>query len=314
MKQQPTRPFPATRSALGALLTSVAIAASGPAHAQDISGKLRATGGVSTVEGSGGGGLATWALITGYGTENQIGANVHLTGVKTRDYALTTGGVAVGLYDRVELSYARQDFNTKAVLTAISPALRDYKLKQDVFGAKVRVIGDAIYDQDRWLPQIAVGVQVKDNKDDTVIPFLNGALGSNIRNRGTDFYVAATKLYLDKSLLVNGTVRFTKGNQFGLVGFEGPDGKRYRPEFEGSVAYLFRRDLVGGVEVRTKRGNLSNAALNLSEGTAWDVFVAYFPSKNVSVTAAYVDLGQIVGALTSGRRQTGAYLSLQVGF
>ena len=65
MKQQPTRPFPATRSALGALLTAVAIAASGPAHAQDISGKLRATGGVSTVEGSGGGGLATWALITG---------------------------------------------------------------------------------------------------------------------------------------------------------------------------------------------------------------------------------------------------------
>ena len=42
--------------------------------------------------------------------------------------------------------------------------------------------------------------------------------------------------------------------------------------------------------------------------------MAYFPSKNVSVTAAYVDLGQIVGALTSGRRQTGAYLSLQVGF
>ena len=38
------------------------------------------------------------------------------------------------------------------------------------------MIGDAIYDQDRLLPQIAVGVQVKDNKDDTVIPFLNGAL------------------------------------------------------------------------------------------------------------------------------------------
>jgi len=302
------------RGVAGAVLSAIAAAGSSNAVAQDISGKLRATGGVSTVEGSGGGGLATWALITGYGTEDQIGANAHLTGVKTRDYALATGGVAVGLYDRVELSYARQEFNTKAVLTAISPTLRDYKLKQDVFGAKVRVIGDAIYDQDRLLPQIAVGVQVKDNKDDTVIPFLNGALKSSIRNRGTDFYVAASKLFLDKSLLLNGTVRFTRGNQFGLVGFEGPDGKRYRPEFEGSLAYLFRRDLVAGIEVRTKRGNLANAALNLSEGAAWDVFVAYFPSKNLSVTAAYVDLGQIVGALTSGRRQTGAYLSLQVGF
>ena len=96
--QQKTWKF--TALGVGVALLGTLLAAGG-ALAQDISGKLRATGGVSTVEGSGGGGLATWALITGYGTENQIGANAHLTGVKTRDYALTTGGVAVGLYDRV---------------------------------------------------------------------------------------------------------------------------------------------------------------------------------------------------------------------
>ena len=62
------------------------------------------------------------------------------------------------------------------------------------------------------------------------------------------------------------------------------------------------------------RGNLKNPALNLREQAAWDVFVAYFPSKNVSITAAYVDLGEIVGALTANRRQGGGYLSLQVGF
>ena len=305
--QARTRVFGALACALGLSVTSTI-------YAQDVSGKLLLTGGVSTVEGSGGGGLSTWALITGYGTDKQIGANAHVTGVKTRDYVLTTGGAAIGLYDRVELSFAHQEFNTKAVLTAISPALRDYKLKQDVFGLKVRVVGDAVYDQDRLLPQISVGLQVKDNKDNTVIPFLNGALGSKIKNRGTDFYIAASKLYLDKSLLLNGTVRFTKGNQFGLVGFEGPDGRSYRPEFEGSAAFLLRKDLAVGVEVRTKRGNLRNAALNLSEGTAYDIFIAYAPIKNVSVTAAYVDLGQIVGALTANRKQTGAYLSLQVGF
>ena len=285
--------------------------------AQDFSGKLRATGGVSTIEGSGGGGLATWALITGYGTEKQIGANVHYTGAKTRDYSLQTGGVAIGLYDRVELSYANQQFDTKDVLVAISPALRGYKLKQDVFGVKVKVLGDAIYDQDSWIPQVAVGLQYKDNRDDTVIPFLNGALKTlnpDIRNRGTDFYIAASKLFLDKSILVNGTVRFTKANQYGLLGFGGPDGHRYRPEFEGSIAYLLRRDFVIGVEARTKRGNLANPALNLTEQAAFDVFAAYFPTKNVSITAAYVDLGQIVGALTANRRQTGGYLSLQVGF
>ena len=298
------------------VFTAAGIASMGVV-AQDFSGKLRATGGVSTIEGSGGGGLATWALITGYGTEKQIGANVHYTGAKSRDYSLQTGGVAIGLYDRVELSYANQQFDTKDVLVAISPALRGYKLKQDVFGVKVKVLGDAIYDQDSWIPQVAVGLQYKDNKDDTVIPFLNGALKTlnpDIRNRGTDFYIAASKLFLDKSILVNGTVRFTKANQYGLLGFGGPDGHRYRPEFEGSIAYLLRRDFVIGVEARTKRGNLANPALNLTEQAAFDVFAAYFPTKNVSITAAYVDLGQIVGALTANRRQTGGYLSLQVGF
>ena len=310
------------RAKRGLVLAAIAAAglATATASAQTtngISGRLLATGGVSTIEGAGGGGLSTWALITGYGTDAQIGANVHYTGAKTRDYSLQSGGVAIGLYDRVELSYANQQFDTKDVLTAISPTLRGYKLKQDVFGVKVRVLGNAVYDQDTWVPQVSVGLQHKDNKDDTVIPFLNGALAAlkpNIKNSGTDFYVAASKLFLEQSVLVNGTVRVSKANQYGLLGFGGPDGQRYRPEFEGSVAYLVRRDLVIGAEARIKRGNLKNPALHLREQAAWDVFVAYFPSKNVSITAAYVDLGEIVGALTANRRQTGAYLSLQLGF
>ena len=306
----------------GWILVALAVAgfaatAASAQSANGISGRLLATGGVSTIEGAGGGGLSTWALITGYGTDAQIGANVHYTGAKTRDFSLQSGGVAIGLYDRVELSYANQQFDTKDVLTAISPALRGYKLKQDVFGVKVRVLGNAVYDQDTWLPQVSVGLQYKDNKDGTVIPFLNGALVAlkpDIKTSGTDFYVAASKLYLAQSVLVNGTVRFSKANQYGLLGFGGPDGHRYRPEFEGSVAYLLRRDFVVGAEARIKRGNLKNPALNLREQAAWDVFVAYFPGKNVSITAAYVDLGEIVGALTANRRQTGGYLSMQVGF
>ena len=42
-------------------------------------GKLLATAGVSQLEGAGGGGLAPWALITGYGTRHGIGANAHFT-------------------------------------------------------------------------------------------------------------------------------------------------------------------------------------------------------------------------------------------
>ena len=82
----------------------------------------------------------------------------------------------------------------------------------------------------------------------------------------------------------------------------------------GSIAYLFRRDFVIGAEVRTKRGNLANPALNLGEQAAFDVFAAYFPTKNVSITTAYLDLDQIVGALTANKLQNGVYLSVQAGF
>lgn len=304
------------RTLLGMAL--LGLAASGTALAQNTSGKLLATGGVSTIEGTGGGGLATWALISGYGTDRQIGANFHLTGLRLRDFSFETLGVTVGINDKVELSAAKQAFNTKDALVPINPALRNYKLKQDIFGVKVRVAGDAVYDQDTWLPQIAVGVQFKDNKDDAVIPFLNTALGgpgvARTKNRGTDFYVAATKVILDKSLLVNGTLRFSKANQYGLLGFGGPDGNSYRPEFEGTAALLLRKDLAVGGEVRVKRGNLKNPTLNLKEQAAADLFVAWFPTKNVSVTAAYVDLGQVAGALTNNKRQTGGYLSVQAGF
>ncbi|TAG70123.1 MAG: DUF3034 family protein, partial [Burkholderiales bacterium] len=104
----------------GAVMSAATLTAASVAGAQGVSGKLLLTGGVSTVEGSGGGGLSTWALISGYGTDGQIGANVHTTGVKLRDYSLATSGVAIGLYDRIELSYAQQAFDTKTVLTAIS--------------------------------------------------------------------------------------------------------------------------------------------------------------------------------------------------
>ena len=59
-------------------------------------------------------------------------------------------------------------------------------------------------------------------------------------------------------------------------------------------------------------------AAGLGEGlraSHWkDVFVAWAPSKNVSLTAAYVDLGTIVPATTAQRKQRGVYLSAQVAF
>ncbi|MCG2585182.1 DUF3034 family protein [Massilia sp. TS11] len=286
------------------LIAVAALLCAGTAAAQDM-GKLLATGGVSQVEGAGGGGLVPWALISGYGTRDSWGANVHWTTVATQDYTLDTAGVTVGIADRVEVSLARQQFRG-----SLAP-LDKLKLQQDILGLKWRVAGDAVVDQDRLLPQIAVGAQFKRT---AAIGGL-GALGvTNVKqlgakdDSGIDLYVAATKILLEQSLLLNGTLRATSANQFGLLGFGGDQQRGRRLRAEVSAAYLLDRQWVAGVEWRAKPANLGVDP----EKNAWDGFVAWFPSKQLSLTAAYVNLGTIT--VFNPKTQKGWYLSLQAGF
>ena len=270
-------------------------------------GRLLLTGGVSQIEGAAGGGLTPWALIGGYGTRNEIGAGAFVTGVNSRDFSLTSFGGQLTYANRVEVSIARQSFNLNAVGDAIGLG-REYSIRQTIYGAKVRLIGDAVLEQDSILPQIAVGVQYKVNDDKTVVA---GALG--VKRKGLDFYASATKIILSQSLLLNATGRLTKANQFGILGFGGLGGmdQKYTLQFEGSAAYLLTRKLAIGAEFRTKSNRLEGAlgGTTFREENAKDVFIAFAPSRNVSLTLAYVDLGQI--AL---RDQRAAYASLQFGF
>lgn len=278
--------------------------ASGGTVAQDggrgTSGKLVLTGGVSQVEGAAGGGLTPWAVIGGYGTRDQVGANAFYTRVDTGDYALDSHGVLLGLFDRVELSLSRQKFDTRDIGAALGLG-RGFTFSQDTLGLKVRLFGDAVLEQDNGVPQVAIGVQRKRNDQEAVLAFVGAR-----DHRGTDFYLSATKLYLAQSLLLSGTVRFTKANQFGILGFGGDLRNSYRPQFEGSAALLLSRNLAIGAEYRMKPDNLGIAR----EDDAWDAFVAWAPGKHVSLTLAYVDLGNIVIA----DNQRGWYASLQVGF
>lgn len=276
----------------------IGTAAADPAELFD-SGKLLATGGVSQVEGAGGGGIATWALITGYGTRDGIGGNIHYTAVPLPDYSLQTTGAAIGFFDRLELSYAWQAFDTRNVGAALGLG-KGFTFHQNIFGAKLKLVGDAVYEQDSWLPQIAIGLQHKENDRGAVIAAVGGK-----NSVGTDYYISASKLFLAQSLLVNASLRETKANQFGLLGFGGDKHNDYSAQLEGSAAYLVSRKFALGAEWRTKPSNLSVA----HETAAWDLFAAYFFNKNVSLTAAYADLGTV--AIRSGQR--GAYLSLQAG-
>ncbi len=270
-------------------------------------GRLLLTGGVSTIEGAGGGGLVPWALIGGYGTRDEVGLNAYVTGVEMKDFTLASYGAALNVKNRLELSVARQNFNLREVGNVLALGNR-YTISQTILGAKVRLFGDAVLEQDSLIPQVAAGVQYKINDDEGVV---GGALG--LDRKSVDFYLSATKVILSKSLLLNATVRLTKANQFGILGFGGLGGQDqdYKAQFEGSAAYLLTRKLAVGGEYRTKSNRLEGAlgGSSFREEDAWDVFAAYALNRNVSLTVAYARLGQI--AL---RRQDGAYASLQIGF
>ncbi|MBU6493547.1 MAG: DUF3034 family protein [Burkholderiales bacterium] len=268
-------------------------------------GRLLATQGVSSVEGPAGGGITPWALIAGYGTRDSYGANVHYSTLRTQDFGFDTAGVAVGLFDRVELSVATQNFRAR------SGPLDSLRVNQDIIGVKVRLFGNLVYDQDDWMPQVSIGAEYKHNNG--LKGLLNApvtALGAK-SDSGTDFYISATKLFLSQSLLANVTLRETKANQMGLLGFGGDLHNSYSPEFEGSLAYLLSKNWAIGAEYRTNPHNLSAD----NQKDYYDAFVAYFPTKNISITAAYVNLGSIVAPVThNNARQNGFYLSLQAGF
>lgn len=282
--------------ALFLMMTMAAPAVAGEARA---GGKLLLTNGVATIEGSSGGGVATWALIAGNESADGIGGSVHATAIALPDYGWRSYGAAIGVRDRIELSYARQRLDTRAVGARLGIG-RGYTLDQDVFGAKLKLAGDAVYGSP-YMPQVAIGVQIKRNRDAPIVAAVGGRSA-----KGADFYIAATKLLLRQSVMIGTTLRYTKANQNGLLGFGGDAGAKRTIQIESSVGYQFSRRLIAGVEYRSKPENLRFAREN-----DWKTgFVAYALNRHLTATAAYVDLG----AIATARHQRGAFLSLQAAF
>ncbi|MBV6828443.1 DUF3034 family protein [Xanthomonas euvesicatoria] len=286
---------------LGVALVAAAVAGVfAPLHALAGDGRLLATGGVSMIEGSSGGGIVPWATLSGYGTRDELGTVAFATHVDSGDYRLDVQGAALTVGNRLELSLARQRLDLGTLQDRLG--LPWNALGQDVFGAKVRVAGDLVYGH---APQVSLGVQYKRLRNGT-LPLAIGARDDH----GTDIYVSASRLLLQGAagyqLLLNGTLRATRANQAGLLGFGGDRRNSYRLVPEVSAAVVLSPSWAVGVEYRDKPNNLGFA-----REQAWaDAFVAWFPSKHVSLTAAFADLGDIATLAD----QRGPYLSLQVAF
>ena len=293
--------------------------------------RLTATGGVTGFEGTAGGGITPWAFISGYGSKEEINGTANVQYLHLNDYTLTTFGASLGIYDRVELSVQRQTLDISSGITsnvfslltdgAISAA-QSTRIDIDIVSAKVKILGDGVFNQRTWVPQVAIGAQYKKHRDfDTTLLLPDGTgplpnqgvariLGAK-DDSGTDVFVSATKLYLGHingfNLLTNLTARYTKANTFGLLGFASENDDSYKLEWEGSLALLTSPSTVVGVEFRTQTNRLGGLA---EEDTVTDAFIAYFPNKSFSLTAAYVDLGNLLMQPSS----TGFYLTVTANF
>lgn len=263
-------------------------------------GRLVATGGASNLDGAAGGGITPWAILTGYGEKNEWGATAFATTVNLPDYRLDVAGLALAYDNRIELSFARQRFDLGALVSKLD--LPEDTLGQDIFGVKLRLFGDVIYDD---LPQVSLGLEHK-HQHDFLIPSLVGAQ----RDSDTEGYIAASRLFMGAAfgynLLVNGSLRYSRANETGLLGFGGDRRDTRSVLKEGSIAVLFNPRWALGLEYREKPDNLSFAG----ESDWADLFLGYFPNKHLSVVLAYARLGEVATL----DNQNGTYLSVQGSF
>ena len=217
----------------GMWLTSAAQASS--------SSRLLATGGAMMTEGTAGGGVVPWALLAGYADEHELGGTAWLSGVEPKDFSLNAYGAAVSFSNRLELSVSRQTFDINSVIAGES-------LEQNIVGLKTRLYGDLVYTR---VPQISLGLLYKRN-DTFDVP---SAVGAN-DDSGIDVYLAASKLWLDgvfnRSVFFNATLRATRANQTGLLGFGGDLNDKHELVTELSAGIFINRHWVIGAEYRQK--------------------------------------------------------------
>ncbi len=252
-------------------------------------GRIKGTGGVSSTSGAGGGGLIPWATLTSHSTREEWGGSVFLTKADVDDFTLDVAGVGLNFQDKVEVSYARQNFTIKA---------NDARISQDTVGLKYKLAGDLLYGS---LPQIVIGAEHSALRDSATAT----AVGAD-KTSGTDVYISSARAWIDglanRTTMLNVNLRYSRANQYGLLGYGGDD-MGARLHLEAAAGIFVTRSWVVGAEYRHKSDNL----VALKEESATDIFIAWLPNKRFSVTAAWVDLGEIAGATD----QTGFYLSMQ---
>ena len=221
------------------------------------------------------------------------------------------------------------------------------KLHMDTYGAKLRLFGDAVYTSDSFIPQTAIGFLYKKNTTPEFVRTLNADKAkdweaylaftkvffrySTLVNV-TVRYTAANQIGLtgfggcdlghtncnsDKEFRGEVSIAHLLQKNFAIGGEYQQHGNKQKGKTvdtggllatdpDGNLVSDLVSNLIGGVSGLTGLNN----ALAQNESDWYDFFFAYAPSKNYSITMAYLFLGDI--AIAS--QQNGLYLSLHATF
>ncbi len=101
-----------------------------------------------------------------------------------------------------------------------------------------------------------------------------------------------------------------------LLGSQFLPGNRYQVFSDVGLSFRLRHNLAVGAEYRRGPANHQAAGpfgLQTRDGAWKDVYIAWSPTRRISLTAAYMDLGSIQRSPGLGR-QTGSYLAAELQY
>ncbi len=261
-----------------------------------VSASFGAQAAITNIDGQAGGGLVPWALLSS-------GPTVAITNLATPNLNVNSVAINTSFANRVEVSVAH---NMLGIAGMSNPA------NVDNYGVKVK-----LNDMGDMLPQFAIGAVYK-NASGNLVDTLEKALG--VSKSSTDIYVAASKIVnLGKTVLFNVAVRGSKANELGFLGFGGGNttgaktGYSVLPEVSAEV--FAAENVIVGAEYRAQADNsVAGTAGYIHTNGAYDLHIVYVANKNLTLTAAYTNLGVVAPVALGSGKQNGLLVQGQVSF
>lgn len=259
-----------------------------------------------TIEGVGGIVITPVAYLVNPGPKDTTFGlpSISATYVSAGKKNVESAAITETLFGRVELGYGASRFGIGSLtgdvknLTAID--IGDSVLVHN-FNARVLAIPEGSYDLP--LPAVTVGAAYKYNDG---ISGINQRLGGALtgigykRDDGVDFTLTATKAFpkvFGRPLLLTAGLRLSEASQLGYLGF----GDKYRPTFEGNVAYGITDWLWLAGEFRGKANPYRQIANPVKGGNLidrednwWTVGTAFVLNPHATVTVGWGHFGPVL--------------------